>query len=95
MEFIQEILLQTWETLREMSPFLLFGFLIAGILYVFIKPELVERHLGGRGVSQVVKASLLGVPLPLCSCGVIPVAASLRQHGAGKGATKTSRGTTA
>ena len=87
MEFIQEILLQTWETLREMSPFLLFGFLIAGILYVFIKPELVERHLGGRGVSQVVKASLLGVPLPLCSCGVIPVAASLRQHGAGKGAT--------
>jgi uncharacterized membrane protein YraQ (UPF0718 family)/copper chaperone CopZ len=86
-EFFQDILLQTWETLREMSPFLLFGFLIAGILYVFIKPELIERHLGGRGVSQVVKASLLGVPLPLCSCGVIPVAASLRQHGAGKGAT--------
>ncbi|MCK4549207.1 MAG: permease [Candidatus Krumholzibacteria bacterium] len=87
MEFIQDILMQTWETLREMSPFLLFGFLIAGILYVFIKPELVERHLGGKGTSQVVKASVLGVPLPLCSCGVIPVAASLRRHGAGKGAT--------
>ena len=87
MEFIQDILLQTWETLREMSPFLLFGFLIAGILYVFIKPELIERHLGGKGTSQVVKASVLGVPLPLCSCGVIPVAASLRRHGAGKGAT--------
>ena len=85
--FIEEILLQTWETLREMSPFLLFGFLVAGILYVFIKPELVERHLGGKGMSQVVKASVLGVPLPLCSCGVIPVAASLRRHGAGKGAT--------
>jgi uncharacterized membrane protein YraQ (UPF0718 family)/copper chaperone CopZ len=87
MEFIQDILLQTWDTLREMSPFLLFGFLVAGILYVFIKPELIERHLGGKGTSQVVKASILGVPLPLCSCGVIPVAASLRRHGAGKGAT--------
>ncbi len=87
MEFIQEILLQTWETLREMSPFLLFGFLIAGILFVFVKPEFVERHLGGKGIVQVVKASVLGVPLPLCSCGVIPVAASLRRHGAGKGAT--------
>ena len=86
-EFIQDILMQTWGTLREMSPFLLFGFLVAGILYVFIRPELVERHLGGEGVSQVVKASILGVPLPLCSCGVIPVAASLRRHGAGKGAT--------
>jgi uncharacterized membrane protein YraQ (UPF0718 family)/copper chaperone CopZ len=85
--FIQDVLLQTWGTLRAMSPFLLFGFLVAGILYVFIRPELVERHLGGEGVSQVVKASLLGVPLPLCSCGVIPVAASLRRHGAGKGAT--------
>ncbi len=87
MEFIQDILLQTGETLREMSPFLLFGFLIAGILYVFIKPELVEKHLGGNGMTQAVKASVLGVPLPLCSCGVIPVAASLRRHGAGKGAT--------
>ena len=77
MEFIQEILLQTWETLREMSPFLLFGFLIAGILYVFIKPELVERHLGGRGVSQVVKASLLGVPLPLFSYGGSALVTSL------------------
>jgi uncharacterized membrane protein YraQ (UPF0718 family) len=85
--FIQDILLQTWETLREMSPFLLFGFLVAGILYVFIRPELIERHLGGKGLSQVVKASILGVPLPLCSCGVIPVAASLRRHGAGRGAT--------
>jgi uncharacterized membrane protein YraQ (UPF0718 family)/copper chaperone CopZ len=87
MEFMQDILLQTWGTLKEMSPYLLFGFLVAGILYVFIKPDLVERHLGGKGTAQVVKASILGVPLPLCSCGVIPVAASLRRHGAGKGAT--------
>jgi uncharacterized membrane protein YraQ (UPF0718 family)/copper chaperone CopZ len=85
--FLLDMMLATWDTMKEMSPFLLFGFLIAGILYLYIKPELVERHLGGRGVSQVVKASVLGVPLPLCSCGVIPVAASLRRHGAGRGAT--------
>lgn len=81
------MLLAIWETLREMSPYLIFGFLVAGVLSVVIQPELVERHLGGRGIWQVVKASLFGVPLPLCSCGVIPVAASLRRHGAGSGAT--------
>jgi len=86
-DLLKNILAGIWETTREMSPFLLFGFLVAGILYVFVRTDLVEKHLGGRGVSQVLKASLLGVPLPLCSCGVIPVAASLRRHGAGKGAT--------
>jgi len=49
--------------------------------------ELVQRHLGGRKIWSVIKAAILGVPLPLCSCGVIPVAASLRKHGASRGAT--------
>jgi uncharacterized membrane protein YraQ (UPF0718 family)/copper chaperone CopZ len=80
-------LLSIWETLREMAPYILFGFFVAGVLSVLIEPELVERHLGGRGFGQVAKAALFGVPLPLCSCGVIPVAASLRRHGAGAGAT--------
>jgi uncharacterized membrane protein YraQ (UPF0718 family)/copper chaperone CopZ len=70
-----------------MSPFLLFGFFVAGLLSVLVKPETVERHLGGRGFLQVFKAAVFGVPLPLCSCGVIPVAASLRRHGASAGAT--------
>ncbi|MCX5752926.1 MAG: permease, partial [Candidatus Krumholzibacteria bacterium] len=70
-----------------MSPFLLFGFLVAGLLSVLVKPETVERHLGGRGFWQVFKAAVFGVPLPLCSCGVIPVAASLRRHGASAAAT--------
>ena len=86
-DFIAKFALSIWGTLREMSPFLLFGFLVAGLLSVFVKPDLVERHLGGRGLWQVVKAAVFGVPLPLCSCGVIPVAASLRRHGAGAGAT--------
>jgi len=70
-----------------MAPYLLLGFLIAGFLSVFISPETIEKHLGGRGLWPVFKASLVGVPLPLCSCGVIPVAASLRRHGSSRGAT--------
>jgi len=85
--FIAELGISTWNTLREMSPFLLFGFLVAGLLSVVVRPETVERHLGGRGFWQVFKAAIFGVPLPLCSCGVIPVAASLRRHGASAGAT--------
>jgi len=70
-----------------MASFLLLGFAVAGLLSVFISPAWLERHLGGRGLAPVLKASLFGVPLPLCSCGVIPVSASLKQHGASRAAT--------
>jgi len=86
-EFIWSILVDFWAVLAEMSPYLLFGFAVAGLLSVFISPRLVERHLGGRGIWPILKASLFGIPLPLCSCGVIPVSMSLRKHGASKGAT--------
>jgi hypothetical protein len=76
-----------WETTAEMAPYLLLGFALAGVLSVAVRPESVERHLSGRGIWPVIKATLFGIPLPLCSCGVIPVAASLRRHGAGRGAT--------
>jgi len=78
---------ESWAVLGEMAPYLLFGFLMAGILSICISPEFIERHLGGRGFGPVVKAALFGVPLPLCSCGVIPVAASFRRHGASRAAT--------
>jgi len=87
MNLLIEATIAFWNTLCEMAPYLLFGFLVAGTLSVFVSPELVERHLGGRGIWPILKASFLGVPLPLCSCGVIPVAASLRRHGSSKGAT--------
>lgn len=83
----QIILLEFWAVICEMAPYLLFGFLVAGILYILIRPEAVERHLGGKGLLPVLKAAAFGVPLPLCSCGVLPVAASLRRHGASRGAT--------
>ena len=76
-----------WMVLVQMAPSLLLGFLVAGILSVFISPAAVERHLGGKGMMPVLKAAAFGVPLPLCSCGVIPVSASLRRHGATPGAT--------
>ena len=84
---VYQVLGASWNLLGEMAPYLLFGFLVAGLLSVFVSPEWVEQHLGRKGFVQVAKASLFGVPLPLCSCGVLPVAASLRRHGAGKGAT--------
>lgn len=76
-----------WQVLGEMSPYLLFGFLVAGILSAWVPADLIERHLGGRGLWPTLKASLLGIPLPICSCGVIPVAVGLRRHGASRGAT--------
>ena len=78
---------ETWLVAAQMSPWLLLGFLVAGALSTVIAPAWLERHLGGRGAGPVFKAAALGVPLPLCSCGVIPVAASLRSHGASRGAT--------
>ncbi|HHN45969.1 MAG TPA: hypothetical protein ENN09_00880 [Planctomycetes bacterium] len=78
--------LHFWSVLGEMSPYLLLGFLVAGVLSVIIPESLVEKHLGGNGLLPILKASFFGVPLPLCSCGVIPVAASLKRSGAGPGA---------
>lgn len=69
-----------------MAPYLLLGFFVAGVLSAFVPVSFIETHLGKRGLWQIIKASLLGVPIPLCSCSVIPVTASLRRHGATKGA---------
>ncbi len=86
-DYVKMIIMDFWHTVVEMSPYLLFGFFVAGILSALIPQRLVERHLGGRGILPVLKASLFGVPLPLCSCSVIPVSMSLRKHGASKGST--------
>ena len=81
------LLLEIWNLLLIISPYLLFGFLIAGFLSVIISQDLIEKNLGNnQGLSSIIKASLFGVPLPLCSCSVIPVSASLKKHGASKGA---------
>lgn len=71
---------------NAMSPYVLLGFIVAGLLHVFVRPEVMARHLAGGGWKPVVKAALFGIPLPLCSCGVLPAAVALRRRGASKGA---------
>jgi uncharacterized membrane protein YraQ (UPF0718 family) len=82
---LSRIVESSWAILVESAPFVLFGLLAAGLMKVFLPEEKVLKHLGGRSMAAVVKASLLGIPLPLCSCGVLPVAVDLRRRGAGKG----------
>ncbi len=86
MSVVISILVESFNLLIEMAPWLLMGFFFAGVLYVFFPKEKVTRHLGGKGLLSVIKSALFGVPLPLCSCGVIPVVTSLRKQGASKGA---------
>lgn len=78
---------QVFNLVNEMSPYLLLGFLFAGILHVFIPGVVYSRYLSGHSFRSVFYAALFGVPLPLCSCGVIPTAMGLRKEGASKGAT--------
>ena len=86
-ELLSSFVWQCWLVIVEMAPYLLFGFALAGLMSIWVSPEWTERHLGGKGIGPVVKAALLGIPLPLCSCSVIPVAASMRRHGASRAAT--------
>ncbi len=83
------ILTETWNFTVEMAPYLLIGFALAGLLRAFVTERALSRHLGGDGFGPVLKASLLGVPLPLCSCGVLPTAAGLRKGGASRAATSS------
>jgi hypothetical protein len=69
-----------------MAPYLLLGFLIAGILHVFVPQGFYRKYLSKDNKWAVLWAALLGVPLPLCSCGVIPTAIGLRNEKASKGA---------
>lgn len=84
---LKDVMSGAFYTFIIMAPYLLTGFVIAGILSLFIAAQTVQRHLGHGRFSSILKATLLGIPLPLCSCGVIPVGAMLRNSGAGKGAT--------
>jgi len=79
---LREFLLQFLVLTQQMAPYLFLGFLAAGLLHVFVPQRWIFAQLGERSAWAVVKGALLGAPLPLCSCGVLPVAASLRKSGA-------------
>ncbi|RLA60382.1 MAG: permease [Epsilonproteobacteria bacterium] len=76
-----------WSYLVISSPFLLLGIVVAGLLHSFVKISLIKKLMGGKKVSSIFTASLLGIPLPLCSCSVIPTAVTLKKSGASNGAT--------
>jgi len=76
-----------WELSIDMGVYILFGLLAAGVLHQIIREEWIQKHLGSNTHGSVYKAALFGAPLPLCSCSVIPFAASIRRNGASKGST--------
>ena len=79
------LLLASWDVMLELSVWLLLGAIIASLLHAFIPSSMIRKQF--QGVSGVFKAVLLGVPLPLCSCGVIPAGLGLKKDGASSGST--------
>ena len=71
----------------ESAPWLLLGLVLAGMLKMFVPMAWMHKQLGGHGFKSTIKAALLGAPLPLCSCGVLPAAIGLRRSGASKAST--------
>ncbi len=80
---------ESWYMFEEAAPYLFLGFTIAGLLHVFVQDEQIMKYLGSSAgkVRSALNATLVGIPIPLCSCGVIPAALSLKKRGATKGAT--------
>ncbi len=86
MTFFSDILAESWHIYLDVSFYMLFGFFVAGVLNVFFRPDHIKKYLGTGRVRPVILSALFGIPIPLCSCGVIPVAASLKKQGANDGA---------
>lgn len=85
LETLQGVAFEAFDLLARMAPYLLLGIAVAGALHVILPAGTVARLLGRPGLGSVVRAAAVGVPLPLCSCGVVPVAASLKKGGASGG----------
>jgi len=86
-DFLLQVLWQTWNILTQASIFLLFGFLLAGVLAVLVPEKALSKLFRTGRIKSVLWASAIGAPLPLCSCGVVPAALGLRKQGATPGAT--------
>jgi len=87
MEFILEFFNALIDLSNAMAPYILFGLFFAGLLHELVPDTLVSKHLGKDSIGSVIKATVFGVPLPVCSCGVIPLATSIKKSGASNGAT--------
>lgn len=89
LHYIQEYFSELWYLVLEMAPWLMLGLIFAGLLKVYFPQKHIDRLLGKSNVRSAVNASLLGIPMPLCSCGVIPTGISFFRNGASKGATNS------
>jgi uncharacterized membrane protein YraQ (UPF0718 family) len=79
------VLLSSWDILLDSGAYVIFGLAVAGLVNAFVGSQTIAERLGSRSLKSVITSSLVGVPLPLCSCGVVPTAVSLYQRGASKG----------
>ena len=87
MEFLTQFFTALYDLSNAMSPYILLGLAFAGILHEIVPETLVTKHLGRENITSVVKSTIFGMPLPVCWCGVIPLATSIKKSGASKGAT--------
>lgn len=87
MEYVKTFLSALVELFAEMAPFLLLGFFLAGVLHVWVPRSFYVPKISRPNFKSVLLSALFGIPLPICSCGVIPTAVALRKEGASKGAS--------
>lgn len=83
---IERFTSEIWTVMLDLSPSLLLGLFIAGLLHEFVPTQLIQKKLSGANFASVLRSVLIGVPMPLCSCGVVPTAIGLKNEGASKGA---------
>jgi len=79
-----------WQLSIAMAPYILFGLAFAGVLHEIVPESIVTKHLGKENILSVIKSTIFGIPLPVCSCGVIPLATSIKKSGASKDDTKAT-----
>lgn len=87
MEYLTLFLNALVDLSNAMAPYILFGLIFAGILHELVPDTIVKNHLGKDSVWSVIKATIFGIPLPVCSCGVLPLAISIKKSGASNGST--------
>jgi len=87
MEYITLFFSALLDLSNAMAPYILFGLIFAGFLHELVPDSIVKNHLGHDSVISVIKSTIFGIPLPVCSCGVIPLAAGIKKSGASNGST--------
>ncbi|NPA50253.1 MAG: SO_0444 family Cu/Zn efflux transporter [Epsilonproteobacteria bacterium] len=89
MELVKDFIKNFFELANLMSIYLLFGLIFAGVLKELLPSNFITKHLGKKGIGSIIKATIFGIPMPVCSCSVIPLAKSLQKQGASAGAVQS------